>query len=79
MVCHDALSPLDRLTSLFTVLAADRKRKGPEACLGDLVAAFQTVAVRAFSEPTKRRVDLLQRFRLHLEQRKVDLVLDVDL
>jgi hypothetical protein len=34
-----------------TILAPHRERECSEACLGDLIAALKTVAVRAFIEP----------------------------
>ena len=64
---------------LFAVLAADRERQRPQARLGDFVAALEAQAVTAVFEPCERLVDLVERFRLHLDERQLDVFLDVDL
>ena len=74
-----ALTLLGRLTSFFAILATHREGKGSQAPFGDLVAALETVAVGVFVEPSQCHVDLVQRFRFHLDQRELDLFLDVDL
>lgn len=66
------------LPALFTVSAANREREGAQACFGDFAATLQAIAIVAFLETTKRRVYVLQRLRLQLEQRESDLVLNVD-
>src|SRR5687767_6147224 len=74
------LSPLalDRhLSTLFTVLAPDGKRQRTQPLVGNFTAAVGTVAVGAFVEPVKRVVDLGERFRLHLNQRKLDIFLNI--
>src|SRR6188472_1372145 len=63
--------------NFFTIPTPHSERNGPKTCPGDRFAALETVAVRAFSESAERGVDLVQRLRLHLDQRKSDLVLDV--
>jgi hypothetical protein len=70
---------LGRLTSFFAVLATNREGKGSQAPFSDLVAALETDAVRVFVEPSQSDVDLVQRFRLHLDQRELDVFLNVDL
>ena len=65
------------LARLLAVLAADREGQRPEPLLGDLFAALEAVAVVALFEPRQRVVDLVQRLRLHLDQRELDVVLDV--
>jgi hypothetical protein len=75
---HDAIALLDGLSSRLTIPAPDGKRESPKARVGDLVAAVETVAVAALLKPAKRRVDLFERLRLHLDQRELDFVLDID-
>ena len=70
---------LSALPGLFTVLAAHSKRQGAEPRLGDLITALETIAVRISFEPPKRLVDLVERLGLHLNQRKLDVLLDIDL
>src|SRR5688500_14383316 len=50
-----ALTLFGGLARLFAVLAADRERQGPQPCLRNLLAALETVAVRALVEPMQRR------------------------
>jgi hypothetical protein len=65
--------------SFFAVFAANRERKGSQASFGDSVAALDTDAVGIFAEPPQRYVDLVRLFRLHLDQRELDVFLNVDL
>src|SRR5438034_6299186 len=67
------------LLGLLAVLAPDGEGEGPEALLGDFLAAVEAVAVVALLEPRECVVDLVQRLRLHLDQRKLDVLLDVGL
>src|SRR5258706_1032224 len=71
------LALLGDLAGLLAVLAANRERQRAEPLLGDLFTAFEAVAVVALLEPQQRVVDLVQRLRLHLDQRELDVVLDV--
>ena len=63
----------------FTIPASDRERKRSETCLGNLIPALETVAIRALIEAAQGSLDFLQCFRLHLNQRELDLILGVDL
>src|SRR2546430_13593243 len=63
------------LLGLLAVLAADGEGEGPEALLGDFLAAVEAVAVVALLEPGERVVYLVQGLRLHLDQRKLDVLL----
>jgi hypothetical protein len=65
--------------SFFTIPAPHCDRKCSEARFGDLVAAFEAPTVGAIIETAERHVDLVQCFRFQLEQRELDLILDVDL
>src|SRR3954471_3771916 len=74
---HQAVALLLDLPRLFTVLAADRERQRPEALLADLFTTFEAVAVGALFEPVQCLFDLVEGFRLHLDERELNLVLDV--
>jgi hypothetical protein len=76
---HDALALLGRFPRLFAVLAANRERQRPQARLGDLVAALEAIAVGALVEAAQSRIDLVERLGLHLDERELDVLLDVDL
>ena len=65
--------------NFFTIPATYRERKRPQARFGNLFAALEAIAVAAVLETTQRRVDLVQRLRLHLDERELDVFLDVDL
>ena len=71
------LALLGDLARLFAVLAADRERQRPQPLLGDFLAALEAVAVVALLEPRERVVDLVERLRLHLDERELDVFLDV--
>ena len=75
----DALALLGDLARLFAILAADRERQGPQAALGDLFAALEAVAEGVLLETAQRLLDLVERLGLHLDQRELDVVLDVRL
>src|SRR5262245_27650755 len=68
---RNALALLGVLARLLAVLAADRERQGPQALLGDLLAALEAVAVGPVLEPRERLVDLVQRLGLHLDEREL--------
>src|SRR5207237_9852677 len=74
-----ALALLGGLARLFAVLAANRERQRTQPRLGDFVAALEAVAVGPFLQTTERLVDLVERLRLHLDERELDVFLDVDL
>src|SRR5688500_8536299 len=71
------LALLHVLARLLAVLAADRERQRPQAPLRDLLAALEAVAERPFLEAVKRLFDLVQRLRLHLDERELDIVLNI--
>ena len=66
------------LARLFAILAAHREGQRAQARLRDFVAALEAEAVTAVFETRERFVDLVERFRLHLDQRQLDVFLDVD-
>src|SRR5262245_45298742 len=70
---------LGDLAGLFAVLAPHREGQRAEPLLGDLLAALEAVAVRALLEPRERVVDLVERFRLHLDEREFQIFLNVGL
>jgi DnaK suppressor protein len=49
-----------------------------EKRLRDLVAALEAVPVGSLFEARERFVDFVQRFRLHLDERELDIFLDID-
>src|SRR4029434_2681875 len=56
-----------------------RTANGNARSVRDLVTALQAVAIGALVESTKGCVHLVERFRLHLDQRELDILLDIDL
>ena len=74
---HQAFALLRSLARFLAVLAADRERQRAEPALGDFVAALEAVAEGALFETVQRFFDLVERLRLHLDERELDLVLDV--
>src|SRR5688500_12544434 len=75
---HRAFALLGRLAGLFAVLAADRERQRTKTRLRDLVAALEAVAVGAVFQASQSCVDLRQCLGLHLDERELDVLLDVD-
>src|SRR3989344_7963187 len=69
------LTSLSRLTRLLAFPAANRKRQSTQACLRDLLAALEAVAVRPLVESLQRDVELLKRFRTHSRQLTSDMIL----
>jgi hypothetical protein len=70
------------LADLALVLARatpQRKGKGRQAMLRDLVAAVRTPPVPASCEPGECVLQLAERFSLHFEQRDVDILLQIDI
>src|SRR2546426_9682903 len=76
---HLALALFGDLPGLLTVLAAHGEGERAQPLLGDLFAAVEAVAVVALREPRQRVVDLAERLRLHLDQRELDVLLNVGL
>src|SRR5258708_5242685 len=74
---HVALALLGKLLGLLAVLAANCERKSPQPLFGNFIATLEAVAVAALFEPLQRVVDLVERFRLHLDERELDVFLDV--
>ena len=65
------------LALFLAVLAPDGERQRAETTLGNLVAALEAVAVRAFRVAEQRLFDLVERLRLHLDECKLDVILNV--
>ena len=65
------------LPRLLAVLAADRERQRAQALLRDLLTALEAVAVGPLLQTRERLVDLVERLGLHLDERELDLFLDV--
>src|SRR3954470_13833233 len=72
-----ALALFGNLTRLLTILAADSEGQRAKALLGDFLAALEAVAVVALLEADQGVVDLVERLGLHLDERELDVVLDV--
>src|SRR5712691_1622779 len=76
---HLALALFGDLPGLLAVLAAHREGQRAQPLLSDLFAAVEAVAVVALLEPRERVVDLVERLRLHLDEREFDVLLNVGL
>src|SRR5262249_15023933 len=74
-----ALPLLRDLTLLLAVLAADGEGKRAQRVSGNLFAALVAVAVIALLEAGERIVHLVERLGLHLDERELELFLDVGL
>src|SRR5262249_24199899 len=75
--CHLALTLLGDLAGFLAVLAAHRERQRAQTLLANLLAAFVAVAVGALLGADDCIVDLVERLRLHLDEREFELFLDV--
>src|SRR6187431_186135 len=71
------LTTLGCLARFLAVLAANRKGQRTQASLGDFVTALEAVAVGPLFKTTQSCVNLVERFRLHLDEREFDVLLDV--
>jgi hypothetical protein len=71
------LALLGDLASLLAVLAAYSERERPQPLFSNFFAAFEAVAVIALLETRQRIVDLVEGLGLHLNQGKLDFVMDV--
>src|SRR5687768_15867673 len=71
------LALLRDLASLLAVLAADRERQRAKAALRDFLAALEAVTEGALFEAAKRFLDLREGLRFHLNQRELDVVLNI--
>src|SRR3954453_13313458 len=76
---HLTFTLLSHFPRLFTVLAADGEGKRTETLFRDFFSTLEAVAVVALFQADQRVVDLVQRFRLHLDEGELDIVLDVGL
>src|SRR5579862_6039938 len=70
---------LGGFASRLAVLAPDRERQSAQALLRNFLPALETVSVVTMLEPRQRVVDLGEGLRLHLDQRELDVFLDVGL
>src|SRR5437899_6175326 len=73
------LTLLGVLPGFFAILAADGEGQRPQALLADLLAALEAVPVGALLEAPEGVVDLVQRLGLHLDERELQIFLDVGL
>src|SRR4051812_25284739 len=71
------LALLGGLPRFFAVLAADRKRQRPQPLLRNFLAAVEAVAVVPLVEAHEGVVHLVEGFRLHLDERELQIFLDV--
>src|SRR5215831_4957815 len=67
------------LLGLLAVLAADGKGKCLQTLLCDFLAALEAVAVSALLQSRQRVVDPAERLRLHLDERQLDVFLNIGL
>src|SRR6185369_136722 len=79
LLCLHALTALGSLTRFLTVLATHRERQRAQTRFSDFLTALEAITVGAFLEATQRRVDLGECLRLHLNERELDVFLNVDL
>jgi DnaK suppressor protein len=70
------LALLGGLLGLLAILAADREGQRPETLFGDFLAAIEAVAVVARFEAHQGVVHLVERLGLHLNEGKLQIVLD---
>src|SRR5262245_23119754 len=75
---QNALALCRGLPLLLTVLAAHREGQRTQTSFADLVTALEAVAVRVLVETPQRFVDLVERLALHLNERELDVFLNVD-
>src|SRR4029450_3334515 len=73
------LALLGNLAGLLAVLAADGERQGAQPALRDFLTALEAVPEGAFLQPAEGLFDLRERFRLHLDEGELDVILDVRL
>src|SRR4029450_7315062 len=73
------LALLGNLAGLLAVLAADGERQGAQPALRDFLTALAAVPDGAFRQPAEGLFDLRERFRLHLDEGELDVILDVRL
>jgi hypothetical protein len=57
----------------FAVLAPNREGQRTQAPLRNLLAALETISVGALIQPRQRLIDLVESFRLHLNERELDI------
>src|SRR4029453_16323290 len=62
---------------LLAVLAADGERQSTESLFGDFLAALEAISVVAVLEARQRVFYLVERLGLHLNERQLDVFLDV--
>jgi hypothetical protein len=56
-LCRASLALVGQLAELLTILAADRKGQDAKSHRGDLIATFETTAVRTCFEPAQCGID----------------------
>src|SRR5262252_4726555 len=73
------LTPFGVFPRFLALLAANREGQRAQTLLCDFFSAIEAVAVVALFEPHERIVDLVERLRLHLDERQLDVFLDIGL
>src|SRR2546423_674396 len=76
---HLALALLRVLARFLAILAAHREGQRAQTLLRDFLAAVEAVTVVPVLEPRKGVVDFIERLRLHLDERELDVFLNVGL
>src|SRR6476661_6730741 len=74
---HHPLALLLGLALLFAILAAHGERQRPEPPLRDFFSTLEAVPEGALFQAAQSLFDLVQRLRFHLDQRELDLVLNI--
>ena len=78
--CSSALAmPGSQLTGFLALHASNGERKGPEPRFRDVSSALDTLPVVAGFQPSQRGIDPLDRFILDLNERQLDVLLNVDI
>src|SRR5712692_9517912 len=67
------LRALRHFPRLLAVLAPNREGQRTQAPLRNLLAALETISVGALIQPRQRLIDLVESFRLHLNERELDI------
>ena len=72
-------APGGRFTAFLAFHASNRERKGPQPRFRDVVSALDTAPVVARFQPRQRGIDSLNRFLFDLNERDLDVFLNIDI
>jgi hypothetical protein len=71
--------PGSHLVGFLALQASNGERKGPQPRFRDVSSALDTASVLAGFKPSQRGIDPLDRFMLDLNERELDVFLNVDI